>query len=354
MSQETEQFPDSDATIEDEDEPGPPTYASPAPATPPSSCSAATPTAPSSMEPMAAFEDDLSDDVLASIPIPPPSTPVRAPPPAAAPIVSPPPAAETPAADEPPAHPCPAGHGTCFVLTSNTEKNPGRRFYRCPLRDNQGGCGHFEWVDEPWTAPPPKPAPPAAAAAPPPAASGAAAPAAQAAHIAQLEAQLAEARAAAARAAGGSSPATQAADPAAYKCPQGHACDMKTSRTSANPDRQFYKCVTCGHFLWADQRPSQAAAAASPTTPVRQAPPASAAPGRSPAGSGGSGSGNCFKCGQPGHWSRNCPSQPGGGKGAGAPQQQRRAGSCYKCGQEGHWSSNCPNGAPAAKRARTN
>ncbi|WOL17337.1 hypothetical protein Cni_G26128 [Canna indica] len=29
---------------------------------------------------------------------------------------------------------CPCGSGTCLVLTSNTAKNPGRKFYRCPLR----------------------------------------------------------------------------------------------------------------------------------------------------------------------------------------------------------------------------
>ena len=58
---------------------------------------AAATTIPRSKDPMAAYEADISDDVLASIPIPPPSTPVRAPPPAAARVASPPPAAATPA-----------------------------------------------------------------------------------------------------------------------------------------------------------------------------------------------------------------------------------------------------------------
>lgn len=31
--------------------------------------------------------------------------------------------------------PCPCGSGNCLVLTSNTAKNPGRKFYRCPLRE---------------------------------------------------------------------------------------------------------------------------------------------------------------------------------------------------------------------------
>lgn len=29
---------------------------------------------------------------------------------------------------------CPCGLGLCLVLTANTEKNPGRKFYKCPAR----------------------------------------------------------------------------------------------------------------------------------------------------------------------------------------------------------------------------
>lgn len=29
---------------------------------------------------------------------------------------------------------CPCGAGSCLVLTSNTPRNPGRKFYRCPMR----------------------------------------------------------------------------------------------------------------------------------------------------------------------------------------------------------------------------
>uniref|UniRef100_A0A0E0P284 Uncharacterized protein n=1 Tax=Oryza rufipogon TaxID=4529 RepID=A0A0E0P284_ORYRU len=43
---------------------------------------------------------------------------------------------------------CPCGAGSCLVLTSNTPRNPGRKFYRCPMRDN-GGCNYFEWCDNP-------------------------------------------------------------------------------------------------------------------------------------------------------------------------------------------------------------
>ena len=30
---------------------------------------------------------------------------------------------------------CPCGLGICLVLTANTEKNRGRKFYKCPLRE---------------------------------------------------------------------------------------------------------------------------------------------------------------------------------------------------------------------------
>eukprot|EP00850_Spirogloea_muscicola_P015548 SM000120S25697 [mRNA] locus=s120:175566:177974:- [translate_table: standard] len=40
---------------------------------------------------------------------------------------------------------CPCGVGLCLVRTSRTEKNPGRRFYKCP---QETGCGFFLWCDE--------------------------------------------------------------------------------------------------------------------------------------------------------------------------------------------------------------
>lgn len=30
---------------------------------------------------------------------------------------------------------CPCGVGVCSILTSNTQKNPGRKFYKCPNRE---------------------------------------------------------------------------------------------------------------------------------------------------------------------------------------------------------------------------
>ncbi|KAE8679707.1 hypothetical protein F3Y22_tig00111398pilonHSYRG00373 [Hibiscus syriacus] len=42
---------------------------------------------------------------------------------------------------------CPCGSGTCLILTANTERNRGRMFYKCPLRQENGGCGFFMWCD---------------------------------------------------------------------------------------------------------------------------------------------------------------------------------------------------------------
>ncbi|KAH0726656.1 hypothetical protein KY284_002521 [Solanum tuberosum] len=44
---------------------------------------------------------------------------------------------------------CACGMGSCLVLTANTEKNRGRKFYKCPIRQENGGCGFFEWCDQP-------------------------------------------------------------------------------------------------------------------------------------------------------------------------------------------------------------
>lgn len=40
-------------------------------------------------------------------------------------------------------------HGErCVKLTSTSENNPGREFYKCPLPKNGGEqCGFFEWLD---------------------------------------------------------------------------------------------------------------------------------------------------------------------------------------------------------------
>ena len=48
----------------------------------------------------------------------------------------------TTTSDVPPKQ-CECGGGLCTVKTSNTQHNPGRRFYKCPAQ-----CSFFEWYDE--------------------------------------------------------------------------------------------------------------------------------------------------------------------------------------------------------------
>lgn len=64
--------------------------------------------------------------------------------------------------------------------------------------------------------------------------------------------------------------------------------------------------------------------------------------GRGRGGASGGGGRACFKCGEEGHMSRECPKGGGGGNGSRA---------CFKCGEEGHMSRECPKGGGGGSRA---
>jgi hypothetical protein len=53
--------------------------------------------------------------------------------------------------------------------------------------------------------------------------------------------------------------------------------------------------------------------------------------------------GNCLKCGQPGHWARDCPNTQAAGS-----REGPLLGNCHACGEPGHWASACPQRGSAA------
>ncbi|KAJ1293303.1 hypothetical protein BS78_01G057400 [Paspalum vaginatum] len=207
---------------------------------------------------------------------------------------------------------CPCGAGSCIVLTSNTPRNPGRKFYKCPMRDN-GGCNFFEWCDAPSPAP-------------------------------------ANAR---------SNTVFQSETSAAgMLCPCGAGtCLILTTKTGKNVGRKFYRCPanqgggSCGFFKWCDEQ-QPGLGAPLQASPQYQADAMSSIQNSSKRSS-------CFKCGQDDHWARDCPNQsldPYPDKGGRTITSVSSP--CFKCGRAGHWSRDCPTsnsggGGTGASRAKS-
>ncbi|OAY73266.1 DNA topoisomerase 3-alpha [Ananas comosus] len=214
--------------------------------------------------------------------------------------------------EEIPERACPCGSGTCSVLTSATAKNPGRKFYRCPLRAvENGGCNFFEWCDSPSSSIPTAPS--------------------------TTNYQS-----------GSSAPE--------LPCPCGAgSCPVLTTKTGKNVGRQYYRCPadgngSCGFFKWCDDHIS---VASQPSLALQK---------RSLNNSLGSqlsnekSSSSCFKCGQKGHWAKDCPNQSSDSYAdkAGSRFVSSTSGTCFKCGKPGHWSRDCPNQKSGAAFVRTN
>lgn len=160
---------------------------------------------------------------------------------------------------------CPCGLGICLLLTANTERNRGRRFFRCPVRQENGGCGFFEWCDE---------------------------------------------------------------SSEKFTTPE-----EKTRKNGGQ--QQFYQHPT-------NQAPSGFTKSWSDFDKGTTAPNSSygqkfeTTDNKSFGMKSGS---SCFKCGQEGHWAKDCLTNSSNVT-AGARGNQS-SGTCYKCGQFGHWARDC-------------
>ncbi|GAA5864271.1 hypothetical protein JCM3774_001276 [Rhodotorula dairenensis] len=135
------------------------------------------------------------------------------------------------------------------------------------------------------------------------------------------------------------------------------ATRLTVSKEGPNQGRAFYKCSKvsktsqCDYFSWADG-PDQGARHVAGRGNDRDRP--------NTGGGGPAPSGECFNCGESGHWSKDCPQGRAGGAynragrstSAGAGSGGGGAsGSCYKCGEDGHWAKDCPQGGSAGGAA---
>uniref|UniRef100_A0A5B7BKW3 Putative DNA topoisomerase 3-alpha n=1 Tax=Davidia involucrata TaxID=16924 RepID=A0A5B7BKW3_DAVIN len=200
---------------------------------------------------------------------------------------------------------CPCGLGACLVLTANTDKNRGRKFYKCPLREENGGCGFFEWCDK---------------------SSGTDSTIVRSQNY-TLNPSIAE-----------------------LSCPCGAgSCLILTAKTGKNIGQQFYRCPanqgsSCGFFKWCSDETTTADLSDSVNTPKVYKNMNEMSNKSCGVRSGSS----CFKCGKDGHWAKDCllPSLHS------SADLCASSGTCYKCGKPGHWAKDCPSNEDARVRFR--
>ncbi|CAH9125178.1 unnamed protein product [Cuscuta epithymum] len=186
---------------------------------------------------------------------------------------------------------CPCGSGNCIILTANTDKNRGRKFYKCPIRQDNGGCDFFEWCDKPSFT-----------------------------HHIAIQ----------------SKPSTNFSI-LELSCPCGAGpCLVLTAKTGKNIGQQFYRCPSqesCGFFKWCNEMTNIPEPQRAPQVNLSM-------------GSMGNKSYNnsvaCFKCGKEGHWAKECVnSVPLSSPGADGAGKSTTLTSCFKCGGAGHWAKDC-------------
>lgn len=196
---------------------------------------------------------------------------------------------------------CPCGAGSCLVLTSNTVKNPGRKFYRCPAKVENGGCNFFEWCDYPSSSIP------------------------SSRNTLNQQSIL------------------SVPD---LPCPCGAgSCLVLVAKTGVNAGGQYYRCPvnegrgSCGFFKWCNKDNS---VASQPATASKYYGVNSNSGSQTNAEKCSS---SCFKCGQEGHWSRECPKQSVDDNHASMGRTHLTSSgstTCFKCGKAGHWARECP------------